>query len=213
MLRGYGALREERREWREAATLYGAASARGELLPVAERVDLYARLGRCEAETGAREAALGYYGQALGLEPGNASAAERAAKALHAAMGDHGALVADKRALLGLATDDETRARLAEEIGDLLAGALGDPGLAIAAYGAVLEVAPGRRQVLHKLLELYTAGRQWTEAAATLERLAGLETASAVRAKYLYAAAVIRRDEPRRSRERRSSQVAQPRAR
>jgi tetratricopeptide (TPR) repeat protein len=59
----------------------------------------------------------------------------------------------------------------------------------------VLAVAPTRRQVWHKLLELHTAAKQWTEAAAALERLAELEGASAVRAKYLYAAALIRRDE------------------
>ena len=194
VLRGYGALREERREWREAATLYEAAAARGELLPVSERVDLYARLGRCEAESGARESALAHYGLALGLEPGNAGVAEAVA-ALHAASGDHGALVVAKRALLALAQDDEARARLSEEIGDLLAEKLADADEAVAAYRAALAVAPARRQVWHKLLELHTAAKQWTDAAAALERLAELEGASAVRAKYLYAAAVIRRDE------------------
>jgi tetratricopeptide (TPR) repeat protein len=194
VLRGYGALREARAEWREAATLYAAAAARGEGLPVPERVDLYARLGRCEAEAGAREAALAYYGMALGLEPGNTRVAEAVA-ALHAALGDHAALVADKRALLELARDDETRARLSEEIGDLLAAELGASEDAAAAYRAALALAPARRQVWHKLLELHTAAKQWTEAAAALERLAELEGASAVRAKYLYAAAVIRRDE------------------
>jgi tetratricopeptide (TPR) repeat protein len=194
VLRGFGALREERREWREAATLYAAAAARGEALPVAERVDLYARLGRCEAEAGAREAALAYYGLALGLEPGNADVAEAVAR-LHAASGDHAALVAAKRALRELAEDDETRARLSEEIGDLYAQHLGDPEQAVEAYRAVLEIAPNRRQVWHKVLELFTAAKEWADAAGALSRLAELETASAVRAKYLYAAAVIRRDE------------------
>jgi golgin subfamily B member 1 len=196
VLRGYGALREERREWREAAKLYAAAVERGEALSVAERVDLYARLGRCEAElgVGGREAALAYYGLALGLEPENARVAEAVAK-LHAASGDHGALVAAKRSLLALARDDETRARLAEEIGDLFAGPLADAAEAVAAYRAALAVAPARRQVWHKLLELYTAGKQWADAAGALGRLAELESSSAVRAKYLYAAGIIRRDE------------------
>jgi tetratricopeptide (TPR) repeat protein len=194
VLRGYGELREERREWREAATLYAAASARAEELPVPERVELYARLGRCEAEAGAREAALAYYGLALGLEPANAGVTEAVAR-LHAESGDHGALVAAKRALLALAEDDETRARLSEEIGDLFADKIFDVEEAIAAYRAVIDVAPNRRQVWHKLLELHTAAKQWADAAGALGRLAELEGASAVRAKYLYAAAVIRRDE------------------
>ena len=194
VLRGYGVLREERREWREAATLYAAASARAEALPAPERVELYERLGRCEAEAGARDAALAYYGLALGLEPGNARVAAAVA-ALHEASGDHAALVAAKRGLLAHAEDDETRARLAEEIGDLYAEKLGDPEQAVDAYRAVIEIAPNRRQVWHKLLELFTAAKQWADAAGALGRLAELETASAVRAKYFYAAAVIRRDE------------------
>ncbi|HVR02196.1 MAG TPA: hypothetical protein VMT47_08695 [Polyangia bacterium] len=194
VLRGFGALREQRGEWRQAATLYAAAVERAEALPVAERVELYERLGRCEAEAGGRDAALAYYGLALGLEPANARVAAAVAK-LHAEMGDHAAVATDKRALLALAQDDETRARLWEELGDLAAEKLGDVEGAIAAYRAVLAVAPARRQALHKLLDLYTAAEQWTDAAATLEGLADLEDAPAVRAKVLYAAALIRRDE------------------
>ncbi len=194
VLRGYGALREQRGEHREAAALYaGAAEQEGALAP-GERVDLYVRLGRTEAAAGAREAALGWYEKALALEPRNQAAAEAVA-ALHAEKGDYASLVADKRALLALATDDEARARLSEEIGDLFAEKVGNTAEAIAAYRAVLALAPARRQTLHKLLELYTADKQWAAAADALTRLAELETASAVRAKYLYAAAVIRRDE------------------
>jgi tetratricopeptide (TPR) repeat protein len=194
VLRGLAALREQRGEWREAAALYGVASERADALPVAERVDLFTRLGRCEAEAGERAAALAAYDKVLALEPQNRPAAEAVAR-LHADQGDFGALIADKRALLALASDDETRVRLSEEIGDLCADKLADVEGAIAAYRAVLAMAPTRRQTLHKVLELYTAGQQWPEAAESLERLAALEGASAVRAKYLYAAAVIRRDE------------------
>jgi tetratricopeptide (TPR) repeat protein len=194
VLRGYGVLREERHEWREAAALFEAAVARTPEDSVGERVDLYARLARCEAEAGARDAALAHYELARELDPENARLAEAIA-ALHAAGGDHAALVADKRALLALARDAEARTRLAEEIGDLLAGPLRDVAEAAAAYRTALAAVPGRRQVWHKLLELHTAAKQWTQAAEALERLAELETASAVRAKYLYAAAVIRRDE------------------
>jgi tetratricopeptide (TPR) repeat protein len=194
VLRGFGVLREQRHEWREAATLYAAAAERAEELSPPERLDLFARLGRCEAEAGRRPEALAWYAKASALEPENRAVAEAVA-ALHADEGDFAALVADKRALLALATDDDTRARLSEDIGDLYAEKLKIPEEAIAAYRAALALAPQRRQTLHKLLELYTASKEWTEAAAALERLAGLETAAPVRAKYLYAAAVIRRDE------------------
>ncbi len=194
VLQGYAALRAERREWRQAATLYAAAVAHADVLPTADRVALYVELGRCETQAGARVSALGWYDKALALDPGNGPATEAVAS-LHADLGDHDALVDDKRALLAIATDDETRARLSEEIGDLFADELGDAAAAVAAYRDVLAVAPTRRQTLHKLLELHTAGKQWADAAQTLERLAELEAAPPVRAKYLYAAAVIRRDE------------------
>jgi golgin subfamily B member 1 len=195
VLRGYGGLREDRLQWRDAAALYRSAiEGHAATLAPGELVDIYNRLGRCEAELGEREAALGAYGQALALEATNRTAAEAVA-ALHADKGDYAALIADKRALLVLAVDDETRARLWEEIGDLDADKLADAREAIAAYQEVLTLVPTRRQTLHKVLELYTAEQQWTEAADTLVRLADLEGASAVRAKYLYASAVIRRDE------------------
>jgi golgin subfamily B member 1 len=194
VLRGFGVVCEERREWGEAVALYVAAAAQAAALPLAERVDLYLRLARCEGEAGAREAALASYGKALGLDPDNRRATEAVA-ALHAAEGDFAALVADKRALLALAGDDEARARLWDEIGDLLHDKLGDDDGALEAYRAALALAPARRGTLHKALELTTATRRWSEAAETLGRLAELETASAVRAKYLYAEAVIRRDE------------------
>src|SRR5262249_24699690 len=70
------------------------------------------------------------------------------------------------------------------------------PAQAIIAYQTVLALAPTRRQTFHKLLELYTAERRWRDAAGMLVRLADLEETGPVRAKYLYAAAVIHRDEP-----------------
>jgi tetratricopeptide (TPR) repeat protein len=197
VLRAFGELREARTEWREAAALYAhAEEVAGDLAPAA-RAQLLTRLGRAQAEAGARAAALEAYGRALALEPANRAATEAVA-ALHGDEGDYGALVEAKKKLLALAQGDnadDVRSRLFEEIGDLYADKLGDAVEAISAYRAALGLGPARRQTLHKLLELHTAAKEWTDAAATLERLADGEASTAVRAKYLYAAAVIRRDE------------------
>jgi tetratricopeptide (TPR) repeat protein len=195
VLRGYGDLRFERGEWREAGELYRAlvAGHEGALAPP-ERVEILWRLGRAAAETGAADEALDWYGKAFALDPGHRPSLDAMA-ALHAQKGDTAALIADKRALLALATDDDTRARLSEEIGGLYLDRVDDRAQAIIAFEAVLAVDKTRRSTLHKLLELYTTERRWSDAAATLERLAEAETAPDVRAKYLYAAAVIRRDE------------------
>jgi tetratricopeptide (TPR) repeat protein len=195
VLRALSGLRFERGELREAATLYRALVEQGDAgLPPQELALAYERLGRCEQAAGNRDAAIVWHEKALALDPARLASLE-AMQALHADKGDFGALVLDKRALLGLATDDDTRARLSEEIGDLYVDKLGNPSQAITAYQQVLALAPGRRQTLHRLLELYTAEKRWRDAATTLVALADAESAPAVRAKYLYTAAVIHRDE------------------
>jgi len=119
VMRGFAAVRFERREWEAAAALYGALDdAHHAALSPAEVVDVYARLGRCQAEQGDRDGALGWYEKAFALDAGNRPTLEAIA-ALHADKGDFGALVLDKRTLLGLAPDEETRVALSEEIGDL----------------------------------------------------------------------------------------------
>jgi len=194
-LRGLAGLRFERGEHREAAALYRtlveqhhAALAPGELPLV------YERLARAEEALGDRDAAIAWHEKALAVDPGRRASLEAVA-ALHLEKGDAGALVLDKRALLAMATDDETRAQLSEEIGDLYVDKLGNPSQAITAYQSVLALSPGRRQTLHRLLELYTAEKRWSDAAGMLVRLADVESGPAVRAKYLYTAAVIHRDE------------------
>jgi tetratricopeptide (TPR) repeat protein len=195
MLRGYGDLRFERGEWREAGELYRALVAvHQDAMPPPERVEILWRLGRAAAETGAADEALGWYGKAFALDPAHRPSVDAMA-ALHAQKGDMAALVADKRTLLGLASDDDTRIRLSEEIGELYLDQIGDRVQAITAFEGVLAVDKTRRSTLHRLLELYTTERRWSDAALTLVRLAEAESAPDVRAKYQYAAAVIRRDE------------------
>jgi tetratricopeptide (TPR) repeat protein len=195
VLRGFGELRMQRNEWSEAEALYRAAlDGHRDALSPAEQVDAWSRLGRCRAALGDGDGALDCYGKALALDPGNRAALEAVA-ALHVENGDFAALVRDKRALLELARDDDTRIRLNEEIGDLQLEKLSNPAEAIRSYQAALALAPGRGPTLHRLIALYTKEKRWREAARTLVRLADLDKAPAVKAKYLYAAAVIYRDE------------------
>ena len=195
VLRGLGELRLQREEWAEAETLYRAlADQHGDALSPVELGDVYGRLGRCRAGQDDRDGALVWYEKALTLD-GPHRAALEAMEALHLEKGDHAAVVADKRALLELARDDETRVRLSEEIGDLLFERLGNPAEGIRAYQAALALAPTRGPTLHRLVAVYTKEKHWREAARALVRLADLDEAPDVMAKYLYAAAVIYRDE------------------
>lgn len=115
---------------------------------------------------------------------------------LAAARGDWKTVATAKRNQLEGATDDE-RVRLFEEIGYLSASKLEDPVSALGAYLEALSLKPKSFGILHKALEifLYTEQRQWRHAVDTLAKLAELEKDPSRRAKYLYTAAVIARDE------------------
>lgn len=100
-------------------------------------------------------------------------------------------------ALAGVASSEDRRAKLFEEIGDLWRERLHDASAAVTAYNEALALNPSSRQLLHKLLEAYTDLQQWRPAVDMLEQLAVKETASDRRARFHYTAAVIARDELR----------------
>jgi tetratricopeptide (TPR) repeat protein len=190
-----GDLRMERGEWSEALPLYRAILAHHEAaLPQPDLVDVYVRLARCDAGVGDREGALRWYERAAALDRAHRGALE-GITALHVEKGDFAALVLDKRALAAIAGSDDEKARLSEEMGDIYVDRLRNPAQAIAAYQAVLALQPDRRDILQKLLALYTAGKHWPQAVETLASLADLEDAADVRATYAHRAGLIRRDE------------------
>jgi tetratricopeptide (TPR) repeat protein len=91
----------------------------------------------------------------------------------------------------------QERAALYTEIGDLLAGPLGQPEDAITAYKDGLALQPGSLTILHKLLEVYGDNRMWAEAAGVLEELVEGEKKESRRARFKQTAALIYRDELR----------------
>jgi len=192
-LSGLAALRIERKESREARDLLQTLVEQGKRqLTQDQMIVAYGRLGTCEVALGDRDAALGWYERALGLDPAHRASLSAIAD-LHAEKGDYAAVVLDKRTLAA-GVDGDEKARLLEEMGDVYLDRLGNPVQAIASYQQALELRPTRRQLLHKLLELYTAHKHWPPAAETLTKLAEQETSPAVRAKYAYTAAQIHRD-------------------
>ena len=100
----------------------------------------------------------------------------------------------ERRELADIAEPDE-KPGLEEEIGDTYADKLSDAERGEACYRAALELEPGRRSTLHKLLDLYTKQARWQPAIDLLNQLAKIEDDPAVRARTLYTAALILRDE------------------
>ena len=105
--------------------------------------------------------------------------------------------VVDCKRALAETTEGGAKAKVLEEVGDLLHGKLRDTTNAVSAYLEGLQVQPGSHVLLHKLLEAYTESKQWRRAVETLDQLAVGEDDVAFRARYHYAAGVIARDELR----------------
>jgi tetratricopeptide (TPR) repeat protein len=89
----------------------------------------------------------------------------------------------------------EQKMGLLEELAELAIERLKRPEEAVHALREVLVLVPNRRPAVHRLLQLHTERKEWPAAVAALARLAALEAAGPLRAKYHYAAAVIQRDE------------------
>ena len=92
--------------------------------------------------------------------------------------------------------EEPEKVKLLDEIGDIYHEKLQNAQKAIAAYLEALEVAARQsRQLLHKVLDLYSETKQWKKAVEIIERIAELETDPIRSGKYYHAAARICRDE------------------
>jgi tetratricopeptide (TPR) repeat protein len=194
VVRGIGELRMATGRWAEAATLFQqAADQPGEAPSPTERIDVYRSLARCRAELGEADAAVDCHERVLAIDPSRSDTIEALAAA-HLA-GDSFTAAAVGGQILRYVSDNETRGQLCEAMGDLYREKFDHRAQAIAAYRAALALAPGRRQTLYRLLELYALEKRWREAASAWERLAELDERPVSRAKCLFAAATITRDE------------------
>jgi tetratricopeptide (TPR) repeat protein len=87
------------------------------------------------------------------------------------------------------------RAALLERMGDVYREKLGSSVQAISCYRQALVQDGARRSLLEKLRALYEAHKHWRAAEEVLVRLAQIEPAQERRARLLFEAAVIQRDE------------------
>jgi tetratricopeptide (TPR) repeat protein len=194
VLHKYGDLRMQRREWKDALTLYESIlrDQRQSLTP-SELAEVAMQMAACHLELGNPDEAFASYIEAKGFDPKYRPALDALAAA-YAAKSDWAAWVVERRQLADIAEPDE-KPVLEEEIGDAYADKLSDAERAEACYRAALELEPGRRSALHKLLDVYTKQARWQPAIDLLNQLAKVEEDPAVRARTLYTAALILRDE------------------
>jgi golgin subfamily B member 1 len=164
----------------------------GSELVAPARADVLFRLGTLRVLQGERESAVAAFAQAVGADPHHRGAIQ-ALIDLYTAANRWDGVVTAHRALAAIAGPEEQAAIFAT-VGDIYREKLRDAKNAIDAYLEALERRPEDRGVRQHLLALYTTTRRWAEAAATLCRIAELETDPELRSRYLYAAALLHRD-------------------
>ncbi len=194
--------------WADALRNYqSVVLGMGDKLPAAEQSQLYVKMAR--ARIGMQEASKAgqMLERALELDENNASAVDMLIE-LGAEAGGPSSAVKAKLRMADLVLrqidrsedEPETTTLIAKRTGllceaaDLQTGELKLPGEAVRTLEKVMETSPEDPAILHKILEILTAQQRWADATAVLARLAEAQENKVVKAKYLYAGALIFRD-------------------
>jgi tetratricopeptide (TPR) repeat protein len=185
----------EREDWAAAAESYERVAKLGnEKLSPAEQAGVCVRLAECAQHRGDAEASLRYREEAASLEPHTRTHLD-ALIALRTSREEWEQVIEVQRKLLDLVSEVEERAQLWDALGDIYRDKQKNPSEAAACYGKALAAQPERRQTLYKMLDHYSAKKEWASAVETLEKLGALETEPPIRARARYALAAIYRDE------------------
>ena len=181
----------EKKEWRGAAALYDVLHDRADVAESpADKLEMTYRLGRARLELCERRLATEVLKKALQLDPRHRPSLEAMAR-VRIELEDHRGAVAAKTALADLVDTADERYTLFCEIAAILRDRLRDPEGALGAFRQALESRPDDHRILHAVLELHTAGKQWAEAVSVIRRLAATDKDAKVQARYLVAAGNI----------------------
>ena len=140
-------------------------------------------------QIGKHDAALKMLKRAVELDPGNEQPLEALAK-LHEAKEEWEKAIKVRTEHLDL-VDEDRRAELLVQIGDIASQKLDDRTRATKSYVAALEEKPDDRKLLAKLMQLYSEEKDWGKLVDVVLRLADMVEEPAQRAKYLQTAAIV----------------------
>lgn len=190
-------------EFEEAGKLFQALLVhRRDSMETEEIVSVFFSLSTVKEKLGEPAKALNMIEKALDVDPSNAEVLERAIQ-VYEEKGDFEAVLRCKTNLLKApkVAEGEAKVRLElhEEIGDLLVKKLKRSADAIKSYAKALEIEPGLRRIVYKKMEAHVALKQWDEALGELRQMVADEKDPAHRYRLHHTAALILRDELKRS--------------
>ena len=161
----------------------------GEELSRADRADAQWRLGESLRRLGELDKAVDLLREAADADPGNPAPLNALAR-VYEQTGDWEEFVRTKRRRLELAVGSE-RFELLIEIGDVEFKKLSSRGRAGKTYLAALDERPDDRKLLTKLMELYSAEKDWGSLVEVVLRLVEFVDDPKQRAKNLHTAAMV----------------------
>ncbi len=155
-------------------------------LEPSERARVLYRLGESARRSGDFGAALNPLEEAASLDP-DPKAALRSLALVYGARGNWEVAIRTMYRQLEFEQGDD-RAQLLLEIGDLAAEKLKDPSYAAKSYLSALSEKPNDRRILAKLMQLYSAEKDWDRLVKVVLKLADFVDDDKQKAKYLYTA-------------------------
>jgi tetratricopeptide (TPR) repeat protein len=161
----------------------------GDELSRADRADAQWRLGESLRRLGELDAAVDLLREAADADPGNPAPLNALAR-VYEQTGDWEEFTRTKRRRLELAVGGE-RFELLIEIGDVEFKKLNSRGRAGKTYLAALDERPDDRKLLTKLMELYSAEKDWGSLVEVVLRLTEFVDDPKQRAKYMHTAAMV----------------------
>ena len=174
----------------EAAELYRDIMARlGDSMVASDRGHILYRQGEASRRAGDTEEARKLLELAIDLIPEEIAPYD-ALRTLHQDAGSHEEVVRVLRRRMEHAEDAE-RAQLLVEVGDVFLGPLGDRKKAAKSYVAALEIEPDDRNLLTKLMGVYSETKDWSRLVEVILRIADLVDDPKQLSKYYLTAASI----------------------
>ncbi len=159
-------------------------------LSAGERGELLIQLGKAHKAAGRLPEAATALASASELVPESREALDVLAE-VHDAQENGEALSRTLRRRLDVASDDADRFALLVRSGDLYANRLKDRDKAAKAYVAALEIRADDRNLLTKLMGVYSEAQDWQRLVDVLVRMASVVEEPSVRGKYVATAAAI----------------------